>query len=1302
MNKSSGATTIALILAAVVGLNYIPRSTRDSGSESAKPSQTQGKPTGSRSEVAKSEVSEPCSDIGGLLKRFFPQGVPYPEQCYPPGKAPHPAPPGADMKVVVALVPDPIQTHLPLFFDRAIEAIQQAAQDEGYSYDRSWFPWSDEHRQYTHLIDDLANRDRDDQIEKQPGVMVFRQGLGDQDHPLKPYTGGLVVLVVGEQPTRGITDSQFENAMQWFASLDPSGKQPLRVLGPTTSGALPSLERGLSATKQYWSHRSGLQIFSGTVSSPTGFHWFCKTIQQSLAIPISSLDAPCVGRGGQSAISLDFRTYNESDALLTERLCAYLKREGYDLGRLAFLSEDETAFGGVPEVSEEENLRHPKGTRVPEDSREAPIYLYYPRDIAALRAAYEQQSIFATGKQSANAPSTTLRGDLTEPASSKHDTVRTYGGQLDPLAQESILLGIVEKLRNKNIQFVLIRSSNTLDEVFLSEFLRRTYPEGRIVLDGADVLFLRSGQGVSLRGVMALSTYPLLTQQQGWTRSLRAHHSGSYRVFGQDSAESIYLATRGLLTTSEGTQDVPVHDSLPPLWAPVVSSVDRQSEDSARPTTWLTVIGHRSFWPVAALSEVTKMHSEEQSILRPASQEALAAGDDPAPDDASPGAHLVFPLQMKVLLIICTVLGIVHLGCCWFGSVEGPLRALNFFAPLPYPQHRQLIFLGSLMVGLLGAVLAVVGGLTSGTELTTRVWWVMWLTTVLLIGCSVVSLVGNYGLPPLRGCGDSGKEPAKCQSLWIGLFVRIRQRSRLIVSTVVAQGVLVFGYFALLHYYLIGDLFAANRFPTFWRAVNLFSGVSPLLPQVLMLAGLYAWFWCNLNGMALLGEDRPQLPTEAAFKGPERLNGSSAAAKQTRPVMRILSREQMQEPVECDATPLARPWLKIFPVCLVGAALILRIALRGWGLRSLGEMRFGYVMFWWLVVIMALLLTDTVQLLRTWRGLRNLLVLLDRLRLRRTLAAMKGIAWGSVWKMSGNVLEERYRVLSRQFECLRNLDNALRKWKPKPKERTAKAAALRRLRTCLVSGRRFAEWYVTLSDDEKLPPFHDWYASLTEPRKNKVSAFPEWCWKRLDRKLICAVAPMACFQDELADTAAVIMNRILVPEWMKESHSLLVDKSRLQEHQAPPTDAGHPFTPSSEISDMLRAAEEFFILPYLGFIQNTLGRIRTMVLGLLSLFVGMTLAVSIYPFDPLPVLGGVFLSLFVVVGATVVVVYAGMFRDATLSYVTNTNPGELGLQFWTQLAAFGLGPLFALLTTLFPSMTDFLASWVQPSAQALK
>jgi hypothetical protein len=61
-----------------------------------------------------------------------------------------------------------------------------------------------------------------------------------------------------------------------------------------------------------------------------------------------------------------------------------------------------------------------------------------------------------------------------------------------------------------------------------------------------------------------------------------------------------------------------------------------------------------------------------------------------------------------------------------------------------------------------------------------------------------------------------------------------------------------------------------------------------------------------------------------------------------------------------------------------------------------------------------------------------------------------------------------------------------------------------------------------------------------------------------------------------------------------------------------------------------------------------------------------------------------------------------MHKDATLSRITDTKPGELGLDFWLRLMAFVSVPLFSLLATAFPAVGGFLFSWLQPATQAFK
>jgi hypothetical protein len=434
--------------------------------------------------------------------------------------------------------------------------------------------------------------------------------------------------------------------------------------------------------------------------------------------------------------------------------------------------------------------------------------------------------------------------------------------------------------------------------------------------------------------------------------------------------------------------------------------------------------------------------------------------------------------------------------------------------------------------------------------------------------------------------------------------------------------------------------------------------VSVLLPQLLLITGMYLWFWFCLRGLALFGKDRPRLPKrDSLLVDPET----------GKPLMPMFSQEDAANPVERESIPLGANYIRwILPITFFGTVFVFRLMLQDHAVQTVGERLFGIMMFFWLSLCVATILADTVQLWITWRKLRPLLVYLDRLPLRRTLASLQKLCWGSVWAVSGNTLEERYRLISRQLESLQHLQNLIKKGLPLSAAASHKLTA--KIECCRDKSFVFAKWYVKPGN-----PFDD-----TEPLQE--------------------------FQEELASTAGLIMTTVLAPAWHGETDSLISNTTLADnkaEGEKEGSQAGSGVVPQS-IPAYVRVAEEFFVLPYLGFIQNTLGRIRTIVMGSLFLFVTATFAVSSYPFDPLPVLGGVFLAVFLIAGGTVISVYAGMNRDATLSHITNTRPGELGSQFWLQLFTFGIGPLLGLLTTLFPSITDFVTSWLQPSVQALR
>jgi hypothetical protein len=68
----------------------------------------------------------------------------------------------------------------------------------------------------------------------------------------------------------------------------------------------------------------------------------------------------------------------------------------------------------------------------------------------------------------------------------------------------------------------------------------------------------------------------------------------------------------------------------------------------------------------------------------------------------------------------------------------------------------------------------------------------------------------------------------------------------------------------------------------------------------------------------------------------------------------------------------------------------------------------------------------------------------------------------------------------------------------------------------------------------------------------------------------------------------------------------------------------------------------------MGFVQNILGRVRSMVMSILWLFFATAIAIASFPFDPRQATSGTMLALFVLLGGIIPYVYAQMHRDATL------------------------------------------------------
>src|ERR1039458_3471490 len=419
--------------------------------------------------------------------------------------------------------------------------------------------------------------------------------------------------------------------------------------------------------------------------------------------------------------------------------------------------------------------------------------------------------------------------------------------------------------------------------------------------------------------------------------------------------------------------------------------------DSQRPPTWLTVLGRDGFWAIAAMNDKTTRARD--------------------PKDGHYDSEI--PLSLTLLLVFLAGFAGFHYWCCRRASFTAkpsfrthfanpdeyftakPSLRAHFLNPDEWPRHALLVFLGGWFVATLPLLVGWGCGLfdcsSSGLKQPWLVGGVVGSECLIALGASIANILR------MRTLG-SGGEPKGVKGR-VGTLIALAAGGS-------AIGLIVF--FASFAWPLQNRFIPANRFFTYYRNMHILSGVSPIVPLLVLTLGMYGWFWHSLHGLALFGADRCKLPAESDLWLPDSMR-----------VLRMFSQEEAADDTERGAKPLALEVLIFASILFVGFLTIVLAVSRGLPIRSLGAEYYAGIFLVYLVVCFSLMLAEAWQLLRTWARLRQLLMFLDRTPLRRTFAALRGFSWGSVWGMSGNVLDVRYKLLSRQLESLGHTLSAL-------------------------------------------------------------------------------------------------------------------------------------------------------------------------------------------------------------------------------------------------------------------------------------
>ncbi len=123
------------------------------------------------------------------------------------------------------------------------------------------------------------------------------------------------------------------------------------------------------------------------------------------------------------------------------------------------------------------------------------------------------------------------------------DTLPGFSPQQTPVSQQAVLLELVSTLRREGIRYVGIVATDPLDALFLTRVLHSLAPNIRIVLFSADLLFARASHTWGLSGVLAVTSYPLISRNQYYEGVVYPRRT----QFPNDAAEGEYNACRRML-----------------------------------------------------------------------------------------------------------------------------------------------------------------------------------------------------------------------------------------------------------------------------------------------------------------------------------------------------------------------------------------------------------------------------------------------------------------------------------------------------------------------------------------------------------------------------------------------------------------------------------------------------------------------------------------------------------------------------------------------------------------------------------
>jgi hypothetical protein len=431
------------------------------------------------------------------------------------------------------------------------------------------------------------------------------------------------------------------------------------------------------------------------------------------------------------------------------------------------------------------------------------------------------------------------------------------------------------------------------------------------------------------------------------------------------------------------------------------------------------------------------------------------------------------------------------------------------------------------------------------------------------------------------------------------------------------------------------------------------------LKALLFLVGAWIWWcWKSLYRGASTKKKHtpPRMPDFDADLPPEAHASSKKLEAADRVRLKALAAAEGQWPWKImGSLPLDR---KTLAGAFAGFVLIC-LLMRPSEIAEAFESR-GYKIIFWISLYSCLLLVCylATQIVSLWLEFRKQLRAIENVPFRRGFSDLKNLTWKPLWKLAGSGREKFSELLVGEVDALNKIQKG-----PPTNDRLKDA-----IRNANQSTNLLSEAYEPLIDPN------------CPPRRDLQERFFE-------------------FQNQLTTCATEAL--IYANEQWK--HEYAVPASKDQDKSDGKDDKGKQAAAEPPAADpATRAVEYFLCLFYLNIILIPLRRLQTLILAMAGVFVFVLISYGSYPFESRESFHALLISIFFAISLVVAIVYGQMYSNPLLSRITNTKPGELGLDFWVRLGTFVFVPLLSLLSVQFPELNNFFFSWLQPALQSIK